>query len=439
MERLPLRTKLIFGLGGMGMNLCDMVWLQWIYMRYAPDETHALVPAAVLGAIIMAARVGECFYNIFVGHTSDNLRSKRGRRIPFMRAATVPLALVFFFMFIPPSGCPAWFIGLYIFVLLNLYLFCYAAVITPYLSLLPELTSDLDERVALTISQSVFIMFASIIFSLMGSILKAGGWVAVAGVVAFVTIAALMPAALIIREKPRDSAKPDARPPLFESMRLTLQNPAFWHIALSTSVYWFSLNMIIAVVPMWVIYVLGRPESDVTVVMIPFLVMNVAGFFLFNILIKRFGKYAMFLVTLFGSGLAFLSICGVGHMPFVSEWIQTILVVGLIGVPVSGFMVIPFALLADAVDYDEQCTGQRREAIYFSMQGVTQKLMLGLSAMAFPFLVFYGGQPGARTATALGVKLVALAAFAGCVASFLFFLKYPLREREGKVCLVQPE
>ena len=106
MARLPLRTKLIFGLGGLGMNLCDAVFLQWIFVRYAPEGAAPLVPAKILGLIILIGRVGECFYNLAVGHWSDNFRSKLGRRIPFMRRGTVPLALVFFLMFLPPTGQP---------------------------------------------------------------------------------------------------------------------------------------------------------------------------------------------------------------------------------------------------------------------------------------------------------------------------------------------
>lgn len=435
MEKLPFRIKAIYGFGAMGMNLCDMVLLQWLFYRYAPpDAASALISSTTLGKIMLGTRIAECFYNIFVGHWSDNLRSKWGRRIPFLRFGIIPLATVFFLLFMPPSGWTPWMTGVYVGVFANLYLFFYAVVVTPYLSLLPELTPNLDERVALTISQSLFILVGSMIFSVMGTILHAGGWVTVAGLVAFVTIAALMPTAFTIRENPRFANADERKTPLFESMRLTLINPAFLFIAISTSFYWYSLQMIIAMLPYWVKDALGRGEGSVTLVMIPFLVMNIVGFALFNALTKRFGKYPMFLFTLLASGVCFLLFCAIGRVSLGTEFAQTIVATGLLGIPVAGFMVIPFALLADAVDFDEQRTGQRREAMFFSMQGVFQKTALGLSAMTFGQLIFLGG--GER-ATRTGLNLICLCAAGGCLLAFLVFLKYPLRERDGKVCLAK--
>ena len=431
--KLPLRTTLVYGLGGMGMNLCDMIFLQWLYQRYAPSKANALVPAFALGAIILASRVAECFYNIAVGHWSDNFRSRWGRRIPFMRAGLLPLALAFFLMYTPPAGFSTPFYGVYVFILLQLYLCFYGAVITPYLSLLPEITSDLHERVNLTTAQSVFILLASVIFAVMGTILDAGGWTAVAAVVAVVTVFSLGPAALTLREDPSDHATRE-KTPLRAAMKSALKNPAFFYIALSTSFYWFGLNMIIAMVPFWVKDYLGRDESAVTYVMLPFLAMNVVGFVLFNLLTKRFGKYPMFLVTLAGSAVAFACFGLVGRVPLGSPFLQTILVTGLAGIPVAGFMVIPFALLADAVDHDEHRTGHRREAIFFSLQGVFQKFLLGISALTFGTLITHGAE---TSVTRNGLDLVVAAALAGAVAAFFVFLHYPLRERDGKVCLAE--
>jgi GPH family glycoside/pentoside/hexuronide:cation symporter len=89
-------------------------------------------------------------------------------------------------------------------------------------------------------------------------------------------------------------------------------------------------------------------------------------------------------------------------------------------------------MLADAVDHEEERTGHRREALFFSMQGVCQKTMLGIAAVTFPFLIYFGSD---NTATATGVKLVGLASAAACLVAFVIFLRYPLRERDGKVVL----
>ena len=140
----------------------------------------------------------------------------------------------------------------------------------------------------------------------------------------------------------------------------------------------------------------------------------------------------MFLVSTIGSAVAAPLLALVGHLPFGSDLVQTAVAMAVIGIPAAGFMMLPFAILSDVVDYDEQLTGQRREAIFFGMQGVAQKLMLGAGALTFGQLSATGGE-----VTEVGLRRVLIAAALGSVAAFVVFLLYPLRERDGKVCLAR--
>ena len=87
-------------------------------------------------------------------------------------------------------------------------------------------------------------------------------------------------------------------------------------------------------------------------------------------------------------------------------------------------MMLPFAALADVVDYDEQLTGQRREAIYFGVQAIFQKTMIGLSILAFGVLAFIGGD---GKATVLGLKIIVGVAGVSCLIGFFVMLRYPLK------------
>jgi len=200
---------------------------------------------------------------------------------------------------------------------------------------------------------------------------------------------------------------------------------------LYVSFYWFGLNLMIMVVPYWVQDLLGLAEGDVPILMGPFLAMNLVCFFLFNQAAKRFGKHTAFLVTLAGSALVVPALSLVGQLPFGSELVQSAVVMGLIGIPTAGFMMLPFALLADVVDYDEQLTGKRREAIYFGMQAVLQKTMIGASIFAFGLLVL-----GGQTTSIAGLRAVPLVAAVAFIAGFVAFLRYPLREIGGKVTYI---
>lgn len=531
MADLPVRKRLFYGMGGLTMCLPDFIVMQWLLVRYVPpDASKHLVPAALFGVVVLVGRLTEGLLSPVIGHWSDQCRSRWGRRLPFIRFGLVPFVVAFFFLFHPPVGHMHWGNAVYAFALIPIYAFLYGCNITPYLALLPEITTDLKERVDLTTFQSVFIMIGTFVFAGMGAIVERWGWTAFAGTAAVLTLVFFVPVATMIQERPRPEQAHQEKLRLFHSIRLALENRPFRFVMGCTAIYWFGLNGVIALVPHWVLNVLGRTEGNVPLLMVPFLLMNLVFFFVFNALAAKAGKYVLMLVTFLVSGVVIAGLGLVGHMPFGSAFAQTGLILALFGAPAAGFMVLPFAVLSDVVDYDEQLTGRRREAIFFGVQGIAQKAMIGLSVLAFtvvpyirsdgtkmlpekgaigfsgvyrpqdggppqegraqtsieepepatirvdanpdsldapwrlsgpdgfvyngsgdqvlegltpgPYVIDWGNVAGhitpnpERTATPFGLKLMALLCGVACVAAFVFFIKYPLRERDGKVVLV---
>jgi GPH family glycoside/pentoside/hexuronide:cation symporter len=297
---------------------------------------------------------------------------------------------------------------------------------------LPELTPDVEERVSLTVAQSIFLVVSSVCFTFVGLSIAGLGYPATTGIVAIIAVLSFVPIAWTVKERlPMDHENGPPRVPMVRGMLLTLKNPAFLIIAISTAFYWFGMQIIIAIVPYWVETVLGKGEAFTTPLMAFFVVFNVASFFVMQKLASWYGKYKVFLVTMLGSGIVFGMFAAVGCLPVGGVIAQTMVVISLVGVFVAGFMVFPFALLSDAVDYDERLTGQRREGMFFGVQGIFQKIMIGLGVVTLA-AVKGAGDPQAD-ATVAGLKWAALAAAAACVVGFIIFLPYPLRERKGRV------
>ncbi|MFA6243182.1 MAG: MFS transporter [Candidatus Hydrogenedentales bacterium] len=396
MGELSFRQRLAFGMAGITMNLPDMILMQWLLVRYVrPDTTQPLVPPLAFGAIMLMGRILEAIANPIVGHWSDQTRTKWGRRMPYLRLGIVPFALVFFLLFSPPVDHLHWINVAWVFVLLPLYLFLYAVIITPYLALLPEISSNLKERVDLTTYQSVFIMLGMFLFAAMGIILNQFGWTALAALVAGLALAFFLPVCTLIREKAHPAVLKEERFGLLESARLALKNQPFRCVFGATALFLYGLNGLLVLVPVWVLSYLGRDEGSVTLLMLPFLLVNLSFFFVFNAFAGKFGKYRLMQVTFLAGAAVIASIALVGVFPFGSEFMQTAIFMSLFGIPAAGFMVLPFAILADVVDYDEKVTGRRREALFVGGQGVAQKLMIGLSVLSFT-IVPYLGSDGSR-------------------------------------------
>jgi GPH family glycoside/pentoside/hexuronide:cation symporter len=173
-------------------------------------------------------------------------------------------------------------------------------------------------------------------------------------------------------------------------------------------------------VPRWVEVRLGLSKDAVTWLMLPFIAVNLVGFFFFNWLAKRAGKFASLMLVFALSGVVF---CLFGWSDQLGIPLSTLtcaqIVCGLAGLPVAGFGVLAFALLADVIDADAQRTGTRREAIYFGVQAILQKSMIGLSVVSFAQI------QGALGPT--GLRWTAIIAGLACVAGLICFSRYRLR------------
>lgn len=426
--------KIFYGMGGLAMNLTNLVISQWILKRYVPDPKEALVPVAVFSVIFMAGRITDAVTDPLIGYWSDNLRHKKGRRSPFILYGIIPFAIIYFLLWVPPVEGMHWLNSLYAFTLIQLYFIFYTIIVTPYLALLPEITRNINERVNITTIQAVFVMLGTIIFAMIGLIVKQYGWAWLGIVIAVLSVISFLPTPLTIKETVRQQPE-KSKVSLIEWIWLTFKNKPFIYLIVSTSFYWFGLNMLIMLVPYWVQDFLGLEEDAVAMLMGPFLGMNILLFFVFNFLAKKAGKYRMYLITCIGSALIIplLSVAGTGLLPdtILSRLWQSIIVLALIGIPVAGFMILPFAILSDIADYDEYLSGERREGIYFGVQAIFQKSMIGLSILIFGIVVLSGPD----NVDLSGLNTVPVICALAFLTAFLTFLRYPIRDTDGQLTI----
>jgi len=142
---LKLPTKLAYGFGSAAYGVKDGGFLYFLLLFYG--QVVGLEPALV-GLAILIALIVDAVSDPVVGYISDNWRSRWGRRHPFMYAAAVPIALVYFLVWNPPDwsdGALFWYL-LSTAILVRTFITFYE---TPSSALLPELTSNYLERTTL--------------------------------------------------------------------------------------------------------------------------------------------------------------------------------------------------------------------------------------------------------------------------------------------------
>jgi GPH family glycoside/pentoside/hexuronide:cation symporter len=437
MHQLTFAQKISYAIGGLALNLANLAISQWLLKLYVPSKDTALVDSTLFAAIFLIGRCVDGVTEPIAGFLSDHHRSRRGRRIPFIMAMAIPTAVVTFLLWTPPFPHEMhWVNAVYVFTLVQLFFIFWSLLANPYMALLPEITTDLQERVNISTLQAVFLMLGTLIFGIMGPIKAARGWIGIGIVTGALTFLSFMPTIFMIKEKSSITSSSSQErlrfTTIFHWTRTTFKNRAFLFLLAANAFLWFSLNMIILLVPFWVQYVLGRTDREVVLLMAPLLGSNIVCFFVFNFLANRYGKYPVYLLTLASSAVTMALLAVVGLFSVGDAMLQSQIAMGFIGLPVAGIMILPPALLSDVIDYDETLTGKRREGIYVGVQAIFQKIAIGISIAVATVLMYTGGT---TKPTETGLKMIALTAAISALIACIIFTRYPIREKDGKTYL----
>ncbi|MBV8532335.1 MAG: MFS transporter [Verrucomicrobia bacterium] len=407
----------IYCSGGLAMNLTNLVLSQWLYERYV---VGGIIGTAAFSLILLAGRITDSVSDPFIAFWTDNAWTRWGRRMPFLVLATLPLSAVCFLLWWPPEHASYSIRIFYAASMCQCYFLLYGLVVTPYLALLPEISSSRNERLNLTTGQGFASLAGTMLFALSGLVIQKFGYAALGFMLAIAVLFSFYPLTVVISEPPHAGHKKSSLADLFRWIWEVSTNRDFLPLLISTSFYWFALNLLLMLVPRWVEARLGMSKEVVTWLMLPFIAVNLLGFFFFNWFAKRVGKFIALVCVFVGSAVVFALFgwsdrLGLPMTPLICAQVVT----GLAGLPVAGFGVVAFALLADVIDADTVRTGIRREAIYFGVQAIFQKSMIGLSVVTFAFLQRAPGTSG------LGWTALLAGSFCGC--GLLFFLGYRLR------------
>ena len=141
-RRVPARVKMTFGFGAIAFGIKENGFSLLLLLYY---NQVIGVPAAVVGSAVLAALVLDAFVDPLIGHISDHLETRWGRRHPFLYAAAIPAGLFFLLLWNPPAledgAMFFWIFG--IAFLVRATMSCFEV---PMAALGPELTSDYHER-----------------------------------------------------------------------------------------------------------------------------------------------------------------------------------------------------------------------------------------------------------------------------------------------------
>ena len=460
MKRLTKKQMCIFAIGQLGWSTLSGIISAWLVTFYLPTSddiangaTQYIVPGmiiggflTVLGLITALSRVFDAVTDPLIASLSDRSKNKRGRRIPFMQYAALPLAAATVLIFCAPvdriNGWNIAWISIFI-VLFYLFMTMYC---TPYNALISEFGKTQDDRMfistAISLTYFVGTLLAYTPFVFAGLLRESAGF-AWSYRICFIVLAVIaavcmmLPTFLLKEKDFVDTAPSNAN--MFKSLAATFKNKDFLTFSCSDLMYWVGLTLFQTGLPFFVKVSMNISEAFTMYFLGGMTVLSAAFYPIVSKLVKKFGKKKLTIAGFFGLALAYViatligvlgtaenpGLLGIGKIPGV---VFGVLICVIAAFPMALLGIIPQSIVADVAEADGVTTGENREGMYFAARTFAMKFGQSLAMLLFTSLAIIGTtaqdtNSNDITASTLGMTIVGIVAVAFCVigAVIMFF------------------
>jgi GPH family glycoside/pentoside/hexuronide:cation symporter len=437
---LSFWKRFSYAVGDFPSTIVPALIVSWVTMFYCPPRDSGRIifaPILYLGLANFFGRIVDAVSDPVIGFWSDRIRTSWGRRIPFIFVGTLPLSICFYLLWFPPVAGESIVNVYWAALMLGLIWFFYTVVVAPYLALGAEITSVTDERVNISVWQSVFEVAGNIgvqlglaqilIICARGWGFMTNGYQVAALIIAVLTFVGFYFSILWVREKPASPAK-EVPFSFFHAITLTFRNEAFPIYLAAISLLRLSADIVLMAIPYMAVTVMGADESAGGRGLALMPIVAVICFLALGPLTRAWGLKTLYLRSIGLFVVVTCLFCTVGYWGVFPPRVQGYIMCGLLGVPAAALMTLWRPLVAEMVDYDERKTGYRREAIYFGVEGLATKFATGVAAV---FVGFFFDKLGYSIEHHLGVILAGPFAAVLALIAYLVFRRYPLGRTQG--------
>lgn len=388
-KKLPLWLKLLYGSGDWGIAGIGMM-RSIFYALYLTDVVGIEPRLASIGALV--GIIWDAVNDPIIGTLSDRMKSKLGRRRPFLLWFSFPFGLSFVMLWSAPNWDSQ--IGLLIYVTLAFMISdtLTTLVAVPYLSLTPELTQDYDERTSLSSFRTVFQLLSAITVVMTAPmlvdavIIRGGsqqqGFITAGAVFGAIGSLPLFFIGLFVRERFAAEEQGQESIPFRETLRLAWQNIPFRYAAGIYMFNWSAVDMIAITFPFFLLYWVAQGDllAKITIFGLD-LALESAFFGVLMLVCVLFVPFWLWLAKRRNKIQAYIA--GMSAWVIVQALIFTIqpgettyllVIAALAGIGVSAAYILPDSILPDVIEWDELRTRRRQEGIYYGIRTLIRKL-----------------------------------------------------------------
>ena len=442
MKRLTKKQMRIFAVGQLGWSTLSGIISAWFVTFYLPTQVDIdggaiqyIVPGlviggflTVLGLITALSRIFDAITDPWIASLSDRSKNPRGRRIPFMQYAAVPLSVVTVLLFCAPvnmiSGWNIAWISVFI-VLFYLFMTMYC---TPYNALISEFGKTQDDRmyistaISLTFFAGTMLAYTPFVFAgmLRGAVGFAWSYRICFIVLAVISCICMLIPTVALKEKEFVDTKP-SNVNMLKSLGATFKNKNFRTFVGSDIMYWVGLTLFQTGLPFFVKVSMKLDESFTMYFLGGMTVLSACFYPFVSKMVKKFGKKKLVITGFLGLALAYViaGLIGIVGTTVIPGVVYGVVICLIAAFPMALLGIIPQSIVADVAEADGIETGENREGMFFAARTFAMKFGQSLAMLVFTSLAIIGTTQNANsndiTASVTGMILVGFVAVAFCV------------------------
>lgn len=398
---LPFSKKLGYSIGAFGDSIGFNVF--YFFFLFFLTDVAGISPA-IAGTIALIAVGWDAITDPIVGHVSDNLKWKSGRRRPLMISVAIPYAICMFLLFnnidLETGIKSAYFI-----IVSMLFWTTYTTYVIPYFALGAEMTQDFDGRTSLRVWASVAIQLSVMIASasppmIVAKSIESGltvseGWRNVGLLFGLFLVLAITICWWLTKggELPPEESKAsdEHKRNIFVTIFQIFKLKPSWSLA--GSIFCWSLATAMASSgPVYLMtYNLGFEAGTQSTFFVLLTLIGIAWLPVVNLLAAKLGKKTAYILTmaLGGLAIAFFGIIGI------AGFIGLVLWAGLFQFGNSSFWTLYYSMMYDISEVDEFVNGSRREGIVTALMAFCQKLGAAVGTWMTGMVLSWGAYDGA--------------------------------------------
>jgi GPH family glycoside/pentoside/hexuronide:cation symporter len=375
----PFKEKFSYSIGQFADTVAYQGFTYLIFLFYY----------GVLGLNATWITVGFIIWSIWnalndplMGLLSDRTKSRWGRRKPWIIAATIPLALLMFFLWTPPlSSDTTKFV--YFLIIICVFDGVYTMMSLNHTSLFPEMYIDEKSRASVSRMRRILTVVGLIVAVVLPTlfiedITNQHGYPytisqyqitgAILGVIVLVGLVICIKWG--IKEKVEFKQDAYKTPSVLQAFKYTLKNKSFIFYVIAALMTWFIYGLLLPIVPFYGTYVLGISEGSLmlSVLLLVVFLMAIPGLYLWKVVGHKVGVRKGYMISML------VWAATLSPLMFISSPIAGIISFAFVGIGLSGSLYYIDLLVSDIVDEDEIKTGVRREGGYYGINALVIRL-----------------------------------------------------------------